>query len=117
MRRALAEGFAGGCRQSGAVWGGGETPALSGPMVAGTIALASSGVHTNGLRHGARKHVMSEVLAPTDFIRDLVARIEARRTFGGHPLWLELADGKLSREQLKLFAVQFFLQVREFPAP
>ena len=58
---------------------------------------------------------MSEVLAPEAFIQDLVGRIQARRTFGSHPLWLELADGKLSREQLKLFAVQFFLQVREFP--
>jgi pyrroloquinoline-quinone synthase len=58
---------------------------------------------------------MNEILAPEAFIRDLVARIETRRTFGSHPLWLELADGKLSREQLKLFAVQFFLQVREFP--
>jgi len=58
---------------------------------------------------------MSEALAPEAFIRDLVARIEARRTFGGHPLWHEIADGKLSRDQLKRFAVQFFLQVREFP--
>ena len=58
---------------------------------------------------------MSEVLAPEDFVRDLVTRIEARRTFGRHPLWLDLADGKLSREQLQVFAVQFFLQVREFP--
>ena len=58
---------------------------------------------------------MSEVLPAKDFIRDLVARIQARRTFGGHPLWLEIADGKLSRDQLKVFAVQFFLQVREFP--
>src|SRR5215510_1530419 len=58
---------------------------------------------------------MSEVLAPGDFMRDLVARIEARRTFGRHPLWLDIAGGKPSREQLKLFAVQFFLQVREFP--
>jgi len=58
---------------------------------------------------------MSGALAPDDFIKDLVARIEARRTFGSHPLWLEIADGKLSREQLKIFAVQFFLQVREFP--
>jgi pyrroloquinoline-quinone synthase len=58
---------------------------------------------------------MSEVLAPEAFIEDLVARIEARRTFGRHPLWLEIADGKLRREQLKRFAVQFFLQVREFP--
>jgi pyrroloquinoline-quinone synthase len=58
---------------------------------------------------------MSEVMAPEAFIQDLVTRIEARRTFGGHPLWLEIADGKLSPEQLKFFAVQFFLQVREFP--
>jgi pyrroloquinoline-quinone synthase len=58
---------------------------------------------------------MSEALAPAAFIRDLLDRIQARRTFGGHPLWLALADGELDREQLKLFAVQFFLQVREFP--
>jgi pyrroloquinoline-quinone synthase len=58
---------------------------------------------------------MSDVLAPAAFIQDLVARIAERRTFGSHPLWLELADGKLGREQLKTFAVQFFLQVREFP--
>jgi len=58
---------------------------------------------------------MNPVLAPEDFIQDLITRIEARRTFGRHPLWLELADGRLNREQLKVFAVQFFLQVREFP--
>jgi pyrroloquinoline-quinone synthase len=58
---------------------------------------------------------MSQALAPEAFIQDLVARIQAKRTFGGHPVWLALADGKLSGEQLKLFAVQFFLQVREFP--
>jgi pyrroloquinoline-quinone synthase len=58
---------------------------------------------------------MSEVLAPEDFMRDLVTRIEAHRTFGRHPLWLDIAEGKLRREQLRLFAVQFFLQVREFP--
>ena len=73
----LARGFAEGCRQSGAVWGGGETPALRGIVdpksivLAGSalgrvtpkshrilgdvrdgdaiIFLASSGVHTNGL--------------------------------------------------------------------
>jgi len=58
---------------------------------------------------------MSEVRTPQDFIQELVARIEARRTFGRHPLWLELADGKLNQDQLKSFAIQFFLQVREFP--
>ena len=58
---------------------------------------------------------MSAVLAPEAFIQDLVALIQARRTFGGHPLWHAIADGKLSGEQMKTFAVQFFLQVREFP--
>ena len=73
----LAEGFAEGCREASAVWGGGETPALKGIVnpqsivLAGSaigrvqpktnrilgdvrdgdaiVALASSGVHTNGL--------------------------------------------------------------------
>src|SRR4051812_36597167 len=73
----LADGFAQGCRQANAVWGGGETPALKGIVnpqtivLAGSavgriypkanrilgdvrdgdaiIALASCGVHTNGL--------------------------------------------------------------------
>ncbi len=73
----LAKGFAEGCRRAGAVWGGGETPALKGIIdpktivLAGSaigrikpkserivgdvqdgdaiILLASSGVHTNGL--------------------------------------------------------------------
>jgi phosphoribosylformylglycinamidine cyclo-ligase len=73
----LAAGFAEGCRQSGAVWGGGETPTLRGIVNPETIVLAgsaigrirpkslrisgnvrdgdaivllaSSGVHTNGL--------------------------------------------------------------------
>lgn len=73
----LAEGFAEGCRQSSAVWGGGETPTLRGIVNPETIVLAgsaigrirrkslrisgnvqdgdaivllaSSGVHTNGL--------------------------------------------------------------------
>lgn len=73
----LADGFAEGCRRSGAVWGGGETPTLRGIVNPETIVLAgsaigrirpkssriigdvragdaivffaSSGVHTNGL--------------------------------------------------------------------
>jgi phosphoribosylformylglycinamidine cyclo-ligase len=74
---ALARGFAEGCRRAGAVWGGGETPALqglvsdAGIVLAGSaiglvrpkarrivgdvepgdvmVGVASSGVHTNGL--------------------------------------------------------------------
>lgn len=40
----LVEGFADGCRQAGAVWGGGETPALRDVVVPGSIALAGSSV-------------------------------------------------------------------------
>jgi phosphoribosylformylglycinamidine cyclo-ligase len=48
--RDLAEGFAEGCRRAGAVWGGGETPALKGLVNDDAIILlASSGVHANGL--------------------------------------------------------------------
>jgi phosphoribosylformylglycinamidine cyclo-ligase len=40
----LASGFAEGCRQAGAVWGGGETPTLAGIMNPETIALAGSAI-------------------------------------------------------------------------
>jgi phosphoribosylformylglycinamidine cyclo-ligase len=40
----LADGFAEGCRQSEAVWGGGETPALKGIVNPETILLAGSAV-------------------------------------------------------------------------
>ena len=37
-------GFAEGCRAAGAVWGGGETPALQGMIERGTIVLAGSAI-------------------------------------------------------------------------
>jgi phosphoribosylformylglycinamidine cyclo-ligase len=40
----LARGFAEGCRRSGAVWGGGETPALKGIVRPETIVLAGSAI-------------------------------------------------------------------------
>jgi len=40
----LVRGFAEGCRAAGAVWGGGETPALRGLIAADTIVLAGSAV-------------------------------------------------------------------------
>jgi len=40
----LVEGFAEGCRQAGAVWGGGETPTLRGVVDAATIVLAGSAI-------------------------------------------------------------------------
>jgi pyrroloquinoline-quinone synthase len=49
------------------------------------------------------------------FIDELVSEIRARRSFGGHPLWHAIAAGKISREGLKIFARQFYLQVNEFP--
>lgn len=42
--RNLVEGFAGGCRAAGAVWGGGETQALKDIVEPGVIALAGSAV-------------------------------------------------------------------------
>ncbi|MGD0389490.1 MAG: AIR synthase related protein [Tepidisphaeraceae bacterium] len=40
----LASGFAEGCRRAGAVWGGGETPALAGIVDPKTIVLAGSAI-------------------------------------------------------------------------
>lgn len=42
--KALVDGFAEGCIQSGAVWGGGETPTLRGIVSPDTIVLAGSAV-------------------------------------------------------------------------
>jgi pyrroloquinoline-quinone synthase len=49
------------------------------------------------------------------FVEELRAMIDAGRSFGRHPLWLRIAEGKVPRAALGPFAVQFFLQVREFP--
>lgn len=49
------------------------------------------------------------------FVEELRAVIDAGRAFGRHPLWLRIVDGRLPRAALGPFAVQFFLQVREFP--
>jgi phosphoribosylformylglycinamidine cyclo-ligase len=43
-REALVAGWAEGCRQAGAVWGGGETPTLRGIVNADTIVLAGSAI-------------------------------------------------------------------------
>jgi phosphoribosylformylglycinamidine cyclo-ligase len=98
----LAAGFAEGCRQAGAVWGGGETPALNGIVEPGTAVLAGSalgritpkshrilgdiqegdaiilvasrGVHTNGL---TLCRALAEQL-PDGYL----SRLEGGRTFG-----------------------------------
>jgi pyrroloquinoline-quinone synthase len=49
------------------------------------------------------------------FVDELKDMIAARRSFGGHPLWHAIAAGDVSRDGLRTFARQFFLQVREFP--
>jgi len=49
------------------------------------------------------------------FVDELRALIDAGRAFGRHPLWLRIAEGRVPRAALGPFAVQFFLQVREFP--
>ncbi len=42
--QSLVDGWAEGCRQAGAVWGGGETPTLRGIVNAATIVLAGSAI-------------------------------------------------------------------------
>jgi pyrroloquinoline-quinone synthase len=49
------------------------------------------------------------------FVEELRAVIDAGRAFGRHPFWLRILEGRLPRAALGPFAVQFFLQVREFP--
>ena len=49
------------------------------------------------------------------FVDELRAVIDAGRAFGRHPLWLRIEEGRLPRSAFGPFAVQFFLQVREFP--
>ena len=49
------------------------------------------------------------------FVDELREMIDAGRAFGRHPLWCRIAEGRVPRSALGPFAVQFFLQVREFP--
>src|SRR5262249_23818675 len=49
------------------------------------------------------------------FVQDLFSMVKERRSFGRHPLWKKIGDGQVSRDGMKVFAAQFFLQVREFP--
>jgi pyrroloquinoline-quinone synthase len=58
---------------------------------------------------------VTQLLDPQAFGAALRERIAARRSFGGHPLWQRISRGGVDRAGLQRFAVQFFLQVREFP--
>ena len=49
------------------------------------------------------------------FAQEMVELIHKRRSFGGHPLWFRIQNGEIEKDHLKIFAQQFFLQVREFP--
>ena len=51
----------------------------------------------------------------TQYAESLLKAIRAGRSFGGHPLWFKIQEGRLSLPALRGFAGQFFLQVVEFP--
>src|SRR5581483_8727958 len=53
-------------------------------------------------------------LDPAAFGESLLKDVRERRTFGGHPLWFKIAEGRLGRPALGEFAKQFFLPVVEF---
>jgi len=52
---------------------------------------------------------------PAAFAASLLEEIRRGRSFGGHPLWLQILAGELSLPRLRDFAAQFFLQVVAFP--
>lgn len=54
-------------------------------------------------------------LTTREFGESLMGVVRAGRSFGGHPLWFKIQEGRLSRAGLAGFARQFFLQVVEFP--
>ncbi len=54
-------------------------------------------------------------LSQQAFARELKELIGRGRSFGAHPLWRKIAEGRLGRAELQGFAKQFFLQVVEFP--
>src|SRR5207253_9845526 len=57
-----------------------------------------------------------KMAAPSEaFVKELFSAVHDRRSFGRHPLWLKIAEGKVSPAGMRVFAAQFFLQVREFP--
>ena len=58
---------------------------------------------------------MGSMPSSAAFVDDLKAMIDAGRSFGRHPLWRRIEEGQVPRSALAPFAVQFFLQVREFP--
>jgi pyrroloquinoline-quinone synthase len=58
---------------------------------------------------------VGQLLDRRSFAAALHERIAARRSFGAHPLWQRISQGRVDRPGLQRFAVQFFLQVREFP--
>jgi len=59
--------------------------------------------------------MMPTVLDAKSFGEALMNEVHDGRSFGRHPLWLKIAEGRLSRAALGEFAKQFFLQVVEFP--
>ena len=50
------------------------------------------------------------------FVKDLFAMVKERRSFGRHPLWRSIGEGKVARDGMKTFAAQFFLQGANFRA-
>ncbi len=46
------------------------------------------------------------------FGESLAAEVRAGRSFGGHPLWFKIQEGRLARPQVQGFAKQFFLHSR-----
>ena len=48
------------------------------------------------------------------FVREIFAMVKERRSFGRHPIWHRIAEGKVSQAGLCNFATQFFCRCVNF---
>lgn len=121
----LAEGFAEGCRRSGCVWGGGETPTLKGVIEPHAIVLAGSAV---GRIQPKSERIMGDVqdgdaiifLASSGVQTNglTLCRKLAEQVEGGY--LAKLSDGRLYGEALldpSVIYVNFVRQCQEYDLP
>lgn len=119
-RQALVEGFAEGCRQAGAVWGGGETPTLRGIVQPDTIVLAGSAIGriqpkshriTGAVREGDRIIFLASSGVQTNGLS--LCRLIADRLPQGYQTPLGSGDHRTYGEALLAPSVIYVAFVRE----
>ena len=118
--QSLVDGWAEGCRQAGAVWGGGETPTLRGIVNAATIVLAGSAVGkispkslriTGDVRDGDSIIFLASSGVQTNGLS--LCRLIAEKLPQGYSTPLGFGDGRSYGEALLAPSVIYVAFVRE----